>query len=551
MIERVEVIRGGGSALFGSSAIAGVVNIITKEPLRNYASISNTTNILKGGAADINTSFNGSFVTSDNKAGIYLFGMVKNKDAYDRNEDGYSDTPAIKSETVGFRGYYKTSHYSKLTAEYHHIDEYRRGGDSLGLPAHQAHIAEQIEHSIDGGGLNFDYFSPSHKHKVNAYSSAQLIKRKSYYGTNMDLNAYGNTTDKTFVLGGQYAYLYDLVIPANLTIGAEYTYNDLHDVMPGYNRNLTQNTSVYGMYLQNEWSSDKFNLLIGGRLDKHNLVKNVVFSPRVSMRYSPSDKVGFRASYASGYRAPQAFNEDLHIEAVGGGVSLIELDPNLKPEYSNSLTASADLYHSFGKLQANLLIEGFYTQLNDVFVLEQGDKIDGNTIWTRTNGSGAQVAGVSADLKIGITSKFDIQGGYTFQKISYKEKEVWSDDVEGTKTMFRSPDNYGYITANYDVTNKFKTTIFGTYTGKMLVQHAAGYIEQDTNFWTPNFWDLGVKLAYDIKISDAFNLNINGGVKNILDSFQNDIDKGMNKDAGYIYGPALPRSVFFGAKFEF
>lgn len=551
MIERVEVIRGGGSALFGSSAIAGVVNIITKEPLRSYASVSNTTNILKGGAADINTSFNGSYVTSDNKAGIYLFGMVKNKDAYDRNDDGFSDTPILESETIGFRGYYKTSHYSKLTAEYHHINEYRRGGDSLSLRPHEAHIAEQLEHNIDGGGLNFEYFSPSHKHKVNAYSSAQFIKRKSYYGTNMDLNAYGNTSDKTFVLGGQYAYLYDLVIPATLTIGAEYTYNDLDDAMPGYNRYISQNTNVYGAFFQNEWTSDKFNLLIGGRLDKHNLVENIVFSPRVSMRYSPSDKVGFRASYSSGYRAPQAFNEDLHIEIVGGGVSLIELDPDLKPEYSNSFTASADLYHSFGNIQTNLLIEGFYTKLNDVFILEQGEEINGNTIWTRTNGSGAKVAGISADLKIGITSKFDLQGGYTFQKSRYLEEEVWSDDVEGTKIMFRSPDNYGYITANYDITDKFKTTLFGTYTGTMLVQHAAGYIENDTNYWTPSFWDLGVKLSYDFKISKAFNLNLNGGVKNILDSYQDDIDKGMEKDAGYIYGPTLPRSVFFGVKFEF
>ena len=551
MIERIEVIRGGGSALFGSSAIAGVVNIITKEPLRNYASVSNTTSVLKGGTTDINTSFNGSYVTSDNKAGIYLFGMVKNKGAYDRNDDGFSDAPMIKSETAGFRGYYKTSNYSKLTAEYHHIHEYRRGGDNITLPAHESDIAEELTHLIDGGGLNFDYFSPNHKHKINLFSSAQLIKRNSYYGAGKDLNAYGHTTDKTAAVGGQYAFLYNCIIPSTFTFGTEYSYNSLHDVMTGYNRDFSQTTGIYGAYLQNEWSSTKVNFLVGGRLDKHNLVDKVIFSPRVSLRYSPSDQAGFRVNYSSGYRAPQAFNEDLHIEAVGGGVGLIIIDPNLKPEYSHSFTASADLYHSFGNLQTNLLIEGFYTKLDDVFILEPGDEVDGNRIWNRTNGAGAKVAGVSADLKIGITSKFDIQAGYTYQKSEYTEVEVWSDDVEGTKTMFRSPDNYGYLTANYDITNKFKTTIFGTYTGSMLVQHAAGYIEKDENFWTPNFLDFGVKLAYDFKISEAFNLQINGGVKNILDAFQDDIDKTMDKDAGYIYGPALPRSFFFGAKFEF
>ena len=90
MIERVEVIRGGGSALYGSSAIGGVMNIITKEPLRNFASLANTTSVLPGGKTDINTSLNASLVSDDRKAGVYLFGMLKNRDWYDRNGDGFA-----------------------------------------------------------------------------------------------------------------------------------------------------------------------------------------------------------------------------------------------------------------------------------------------------------------------------------------------------------------------------------------------------------------------------------------------------------------------------
>ena len=109
MIERVEVIRGGGSALFGANAIGGVVNIITKEPLRNSVTLSNTTNIFEGGTADFNTSLNGSFVSDDYKMGVYLFGMIKDRDSYDRNGDGFSDIPKLNSETAGYRAYYKPS----------------------------------------------------------------------------------------------------------------------------------------------------------------------------------------------------------------------------------------------------------------------------------------------------------------------------------------------------------------------------------------------------------------------------------------------------------
>lgn len=65
----------------------------------------------------------------------------------------------MKNQTVGFRSYLKTSTYSKLTFEYHHMNEYRRGGNLLDRPPHEADIAEQLEHSIDGGGLKFDLFS--------------------------------------------------------------------------------------------------------------------------------------------------------------------------------------------------------------------------------------------------------------------------------------------------------------------------------------------------------------------------------------------------------
>lgn len=72
MIERVEIMRGGGSALFGSSAIAGTINIITKEPLRNSAQISHSLTMIGGDRPDNSTTINASLVTDDHKAGIYV-----------------------------------------------------------------------------------------------------------------------------------------------------------------------------------------------------------------------------------------------------------------------------------------------------------------------------------------------------------------------------------------------------------------------------------------------------------------------------------------------
>lgn len=551
MIDRVEVIRGGGSALYGSSAIAGVVNIITKEPLRSTAVLSNTTQVLKGGTTDITTSINAAVVTDDNKAGLYAFGQIRNREAYDRNEDGFSDIPQQDTETLGFRGYFKTSPFTKITAEYHHINEYRRGGDQLDIPAHNAEVAEQLDHQIDGGGLNFEYLSRNYKNKASIYASAQRIVRDSYYGTIETPEAYGNTKDQTYVAGGQHTYSYTTGnMPSNLTSGVEYNYNYVCDVVTGVEDRtpLDQQTDVIGVFAQNEWVNDKFNFLIGGRLDKHNMIDNVIFSPRASIRYTPFEQLGLRASYSSGYRAPQAFSEDLHIEAVGGTVSFIELADDLKAEYSHSITASADMYRKFGKIEANLLIEGFYTKLNDVFVLEEKDVQSTSIIYERRNGDGAIVRGLSADLKFGILDMFEVQGGYTFQKSTYTVAEAWCDDVEATKTMLRSPDHYGYFVANYFVTDRFETSLFGNYTGSMLVAHEA---EVNETVKSPSFWDFGVQLSYSFPLTKLFTMEINGGVKNILDSYQDDLDYGAEKDPGYVYGPTLPRTFFVGAKLLF
>lgn len=142
MIERVEVMRGGGSALFGASAIAGTINIITKEPLRNSGSIAHSiTSIGGSGDFDNSTSLNASLVTDNNKAGIYIFGQNRQRSGYDHDNDGFTELPELKAQTLGFRSYLRTSNYSKLTFEYHHISEYRRGGDRLNRPPHEADIA--------------------------------------------------------------------------------------------------------------------------------------------------------------------------------------------------------------------------------------------------------------------------------------------------------------------------------------------------------------------------------------------------------------------------
>ena len=555
MVDRVEVMRGGGSALFGSSAIAGTINIITKEPVRNSSSISHTTTSIAGSSAlHSTTDINASIVSEDNKLGLAVFGQNTAKDAWDANGDGFSELSKISGQTVGFRGYIKTGLYSKVTAEYHHLQEFRRGGDNLDLPPHEAMIAEQTKHGINTGGVKFEWFSKDNKHRLNTFASLQHIDRESYYGAGQDPDAYGKTTDLTWVGGAQYVYKMDrfLFMPSDLTAGVEYNEDYLRDNMWGYDRVTDQTVRIASAYAQNEWKNDMWGILIGGRLDKHNLIDGLIFSPRANFRFNPSENMNIRASYSYGFRAPQAFDEDLHIDNVGGTVSMIRLADDLRVEKSQSLSVSADMYHSWGNWQGNLLVEGFFSDLDDVFALrELGHNAEGILIKERHNESGARVFGGNLEGKIAYKDILQIQSGLTIQRSRYKEARAWGEGVDPTRDMFRTPDVHGYMTASYNPIEKLTLAVTGTYTGSMLVEHHAGMIAQNVTVKTPDFWDMGFKTAYDFKIYSSFSLQLNAGIQNILNSFQRDFDCGADRDSGYIYGPTLPRTFYFGIKLNY
>lgn len=558
MIDRVEVMRGGGSALFGSSAIGGTVNIITKDPITNSAEVSHSlTSIGISSALDNNTTLSASTVGNNNRMGIFIFGQNRVHQGYDHDDDGYTEIPQIKTQTLGFRSFLRTSDFTKLSLEYHGTHEYRRGGDQIDLQPHLSNVAEQTDHNIHAADLSFDLWDENHVNRLNAFASMQNTNRNSYYGSGMDINAYGHTKDIVVVAGAQYIHSFGNLIfmPAELTAGLEYNHNYLHDVTLGYDHDVAQTVNIYSGYLQNEWRTDRWGFLIGARLDKHSLIDNVIVSPRANIRYNPSKNVNLRLCYSTGFRSPQAYDEDFHIAIVGGDRVVTVLADDLRQEKSNSVSASVDLYYTIGAVQTNFLFEGFYTDLSDVFALRLLDGTDskGNQVLERYNGSGATVWGFTAEGKAVWSSKLQSQMGFTFQRSRYKELEYWSEDenVPPVKRLFRTPDTYGYLTLKYNPTKPLSLSISGTYTGSMLVQHLCGSgTDIDVAVETPSFFDCDFKIGYDFKLMKFACLEVNCGVKNIFNSFQNDFDQGEFRDSGYIYGPMMPRSIFAGIKLK-
>ena len=564
MIDRVEVVRGGGSALFGANAVGGTINIITKDPVNDSFQVSSTMSNMNGKVWEQYMGANASLVSKDNVYGIAVYQSYRNRNPYDADDDGFSELGKLNMNTFGLRAYYRPMKSSRLSIEYHTTNEFRRGGNKFDYEPFETDITEQTKHVINSGGVNYDLFWKDYEHKISFFASAQHVDRNSYYGAQQDMNAYGKTKDMTWVAGAMYAGNFKKVLfaPAQFTAGLEYQNDDLHDVMTGYNRDLRQEVRIASAFVQNEWKIDKFSLLAGFRLDDHNLIDNPIFSPRVNMLYKPSDKLQARLTWSTGFRAPQAYDEDLHVTAVGGEGVLIRLADGLKPEKSNSFSGSIDWTANIGHFQTNLLIEGFYTSLNDVFYLQNvGADNSGNAIQERRNGSGAEVYGINIDGKIAHGRDASLQVGFTAQRSRYKELTYWSEDssVEGTRNMPRTPDYYGYFTFTAAPSKNFDFSLSGVYTGRMHVPHFAPtdeipsdspyqYIVKDEMVHTPDFFDFNVKLNYTFVLNEHVKLQLNGGVQNIFNAFQEDLDRGVFRDSGYFYGPTQPRTYFVGIK---
>ncbi|MGD1890471.1 MAG: TonB-dependent receptor domain-containing protein [Cyclobacteriaceae bacterium] len=566
LVERVEVVRSGGSALYGSNAIAGTINIITKDPVENTWEIRSNTALIGGEAVDQTFNFNGSVVNESLTSGVTFYGMSRHRDSYDANGDGFTELVRLENTVLGAKAFFKPGEDSKITLDFSALEEYRRGGDRLDLAPHFTDITEELDHNTFIGGINYEQWSKNDKNKFSLYASTQSTQRDSYYGglgggrtpedSTLAINAYGLTDDLAVVAGVQHNHYFnnnDVII-----LGIENQYYDTRDEIQGYNRLIDQQVNTTGFFAQYEWKpNEKFMALLGGRYDVSNVdgiytvgginrsadVTVGVFSPRATLLYQVNENLRFRGGYARGFRAPQAFNEDLHISSVGGEPLFVILSDDLDKETSNAFTGSLNYTKSMGLAQFNLLIEGFYTQLQNPFTqVSTGVQLpNGSIIEEVRNGEGATVSGVNFEAGYSPSGKFAFQLGGTAQQSNYSETQVIFEPEEGDENAItvdefeRNPNLYGYFTSFYNVTEALKIDLTGTYTGSMIVPRVVGANGSPDLLDSDPFFDVNLKASYNFNISDDLNLELSVGFRNLFNSFQPEFDSGPERDSDFIY----------------
>lgn len=575
-IERIEVVKGGASSLYGPGAVAGVINILPKEPLRDGQRLDLSFESVDG-EPFYSTSLIKDWTAESGNSALSMYGQFNDSLAVDLNDDGFSEITEKRFYTIGTNTWMYPTETGKLSFNYGHSSEYRRGGDNLDLLPHESQITEQLEHDWHRGGISWEDGNDS-GFIYRLAASASYVKRDSYYGGVGDTPlpgqigyneaAYNEALEASRLLYGytdsMRTYLATFFSHTTgehaISWGGQYQYDRVFDEKRDeLNRPLQPDGSLanasgddpiadgyfsdLGFFIQDEWTPDpSFSLTTGLRIDKHSELSDWVASPRLAIRHTASPSVTWRASVATGFRAPEIFDEDFHIEILDDPTRTRNAE-DLEEESSTSY--SSGFVWTPPAAENRLQVEGevFRTELRDTFFVSDivVEDPSGISFKERKNAGGSTVQGVEWNTSYRLTDRWSAEVGVTYLDASYDDAQEVLPGVFVSRYL-ENPEWSGVAQVRYE-NDDFADFFLGlVYTGPMIVAREG---EGTLNRSTDEF------LVVDLTVTKHLHMQFGGkthhidillGVKNIFDERQQDLTSGPNRDTAYFYGPRFPRS---------
>jgi outer membrane receptor for ferrienterochelin and colicins len=576
MVERIDVIKGGGSALYGPGAIAGVIAIETRRAPGSFARGSFTLDVVGMEVPATRAGADAAYVTEDQGFSAHLFAMSMGRDALDINGDGFSELTRQQQLAAGLNLAVQAWPGAALEVKVHGVQEARRGGDRLELPPHDAALAESIETSRRQGELRWRHtISPAFDYALTYVLSH--TERRSYYGGGGDvetappagpieqwsdaeradyvarqeakrqaLGGYGSTDNPLHVGDARLRWHTGAERAQTWTLAAQVQADQVEDRYLGYDREVDATYTNMGVALEQQWAFAAWgSSTLGARLDKHSELGSPVLSPRASLKLSPWELLTLRTALSSGFRPPQVFDEDLHIETVGGSARIIENAPGLKPERSWGVTQQAratwepdDAWSIEGGLT------GYYSRLTDAFVVNERDREGTPEIEAlRENRGATRTVGVEVEGQVMWRKTAGLRVGWTAEDA---RNEV-SDEDFGQQRILRTPRQYGFA-EGFWAHDGLEARAAMEVTGPMLAPLYGAEGQPQALRQTPWFFDLSLHVRAQRIIGESYTVTPLAGVRNVFNSYQRDLQRGAARDAGYVYGPSLPRSVYVGVQ---
>ena len=554
-VKRIEVLDGAASSLYGSDAIAGVINIITDQPTQNLISITSNTRVSGHGILTESVSldiFSKGF-------GSYTSFSHDRADSYRNNDLEYvkgSDTETQPSIAPLFTGYRSNIVGQKFTYAPNQHLALNAGLDYsykiTSRPETRADIPGGTDYEMRYKGLRWNV-GGIYKFTSRNSLQANFVVDRYRYGKEYDV------ATKTYQIGdyvqskkqrmmdGEIKAILGFTTNSTTIFGADWR----QDHLTATSGNINEKVYTLAAYAQHEMKFLKdFTATLGLRLTHHETFNNHL-TPKVALMYAPGE-FRFRATYSAGFRAPGLDELYYHYFSVNRGKAQISFgNQNLKPEKSHYFSLNAE----YRTQVLAVSVTGYLNRINDMVVKQNidvddatrqmlmaefpemtQDQADKMVSYARyQNSDKGDVKGLQVNVSANLFQGLNLSANYVYTYARTKSGEDWTVLERSIRHAATVAANYhhswGHYGLNVNLNGRLqsKTYYTGTY------EDAPGF----------GIWNLNTTHSFDV--AKWFYLEPSIGVDNLFDNVDNRIDSSIRKYA--LYSPG--RMLVVGLKVKF
>lgn len=552
MIEQLEIVKGPASTLYGSEAVGGLINVITKTPEKtpNFSFDVFTTSWLEVNT-DITTKF--SLKNSTSILGINYFNYAN---PIDNNGDNFTD--ATLQDRIAFfnKWSFKRKENREASFALRYIYEDRWGGEMQWEPKFRG------GDSIYGESIYTSRYELVGKYQLP--TKENIFSSFSYSNHNQN-SVYGNIpylAQQNIAFGQVY---WDKKIKElhRLTIGTalRYNYYDDNSVATQTSDSLNHINKPEQFWLPGFFAQDEFylneknKLLLGIRLD-HDSRHGFITTPRVNYKWSPSDQQHIRLSFGTGYRVVNLFTED---HAAVTGARTVEIKNKLNPEksYNGNIGYQKFINTNFGFINVDASL--FYTYFNNKITPDY--ETDPNKIIYNNLDGYAVSQGMSFNVSLDFKSPIKIIFGATFLDVYQMNKNEFGNLARNTPLLTEKTSGTYSLSYKF-VKSNIKIDYSGNLYGPMKLPLVANDFRPEYSAWYS---------IQNIQVTKTFNKGweIYGGIKNLLnftppkysilrpnDPFDKNVNSpdnpnGYTFDPTYVYASNQGIRGFIGVRYQF